>query len=369
MKKLILTLCLALSLTACGEKASDTPKEGEKPVIKIGATLPLSGDMSNVGEGVKNALQMLLEKWQTKETKYNYEIFIENDMLKPHQAVVNTQKFVNIDKANIIVSVFGVVDRPVDEIANQNKVISLSCSYGKDSVPEYGINTGTQNEEIYAAALKQLQKRNVKKVALIGSPIAVSEAILGYFAKNLPQDNIQVVANERYPLAETDFRLSIQKIEELHHPDYYLVFGFASMNGVFPKQYHEITGKKNIASLGTFCGIDPKYFPKLDGVWSLYLLGASDEFEKQYVDRFQHRVESCSASLYDGLDMIITSFENTPVREGEILPDNADVLKGVKNFKTWNGAFGETTIQENGIVRSPAQVRVYKDGQWVKVED
>ena len=367
MKKLILTICLVLGMTACGEKKEATQETG-KPVVKIGVTLPLSGDMSNVGEGVKNALQMLSEKWQAKDTKYQYDFIVENDLLKPQQAAINAQKFVNIDKVNVIVSVFGVVDRPVDEIANQNKVISLSCSYGKSSVPEYGINTGTQNEEIYAKTLEQLKKRNVKTVALIGSPIAVSEAILGYFEKQLPKDNIQVIANERFSLGETDYRLSIQKIERLK-PDYYLVFGFGAMNGIFPKQYHELTGKKNIASLGTFCGIDPKYFPPLNGVWSPYLLGASDDFEKEYDARFHHRVESCSASLYDGMDMIITAFENTPVQEGKILPDNLDVLKNVKKFKSWNGAFGRTTIQENGIVRSEAKVRVYQDGKWVRVEE
>ena len=367
MKKWLLSLCMVLALAACDNKKEETQANG-KPVVKIGITLPLSGDLANVGEGAKNAIQMLLEKWQARDTKYKYDVSIENDMLKPQQAVINTQKFINIDKVNVMVSVFGVVDRPVDDIANKNKVISLSCSYGKSSVPEYGINTGTQNEEIYAEAIKQLQKRGVKKVALIGSPIAVSNAILDYFAEHLPKDGIQIIANERYPLAETDFRLSIQKMEELQS-DYYLVFGFGAMNGIFPKQYYEITGKKNITSLGTFCGIDPKYFPALDGVWSLYLLGASDVFEKEYSDRFHHRVESCSASLYDGLDMIITAFENTPVREGENLPDNADVLKNVKSFKTWDGAFGKTTIDDNGIVHSPAQVRVYKEGQWVKIEE
>ena len=165
MKKLILTLCLALSLTACGEKA-DAPQADGKPVVKIGATLHLSGDLAYIGKGAQNALQMLLEKWQKQDTKYNYQILFEDDVMKAQKAAINAHKFIDVDKARVVVSVFGITDRPVDEIANPKEIISLSCSFGKDDVPEYGLNTAPQNEEIYASALRELKKKNVKTVAL-----------------------------------------------------------------------------------------------------------------------------------------------------------------------------------------------------------
>ena len=152
MKRFLASLCMVLALVACKEEKIQAEVKA-KPVVKIGVSLPLTGNLAYIAEGAKNALQMVLEKWQKKETKYQYEIVFEDDMLKPQQAVLNAHKFIDIDKANVIVSVFGVVDRPIDDIANQSKIISLSCSHGKSEFPEYGINVGSQNEEVYAATL------------------------------------------------------------------------------------------------------------------------------------------------------------------------------------------------------------------------
>ena len=358
---------MATGLTACGKKA-ETPKENTKPVVKIGATLPLSGDLAYIGIGAKNALNMVMEKWQQKDTKYNYQIVYEDDMVKPKQAVLNTNKFIDIDKVNVVVSVFGVVDRPVDEIANKNKVISLSCSYGKEDIPAYGFNTSPQNKEIYTSSLRELKKRKVKTVALLGSNAAVSNVLLGYAAEHLPQDGIEVVFNERYNLDETDFRLSIQKMEQ-KSPDYYVLFGVEPMNSIFVRQYYELTGKKNVTSMGTFPNISTKVFPAINGIWSVYVVGNSEVFEKEYFEKHQNRVEACSANLYDGLDMIINAFENTASNENETIPDNTDVLQKIRDFKVWDGASGKVKIEPNGCVRMDVPVRMYQDGKWVKIEE
>ena len=365
MKKWLLSLCIVLALIACKDEQKNATQANTKPVIKIGATLPLSGDLAYVGEGAKNVLNMVIDKWQKTDTKYDYQIVFENDFLKPQQAAINTHKFIDMDKAKVVVSVFGVVDRPVDEIANQNRTISLSCSYGKGDVPAYGFNTSPQNEEIYAAALKELKKRNAKTVALLGSNAAVSNVLLGYAAEHLPNDGIEVLFDERYNVGETDYRLSIQKMEQ-KSPDYYILFGVEPMNSIFVRQYNEITGKNNIGSLGNFPGISLKVFPPVNGVWSVYLIGSNEEFEKTYFDIYQNRVEACSANLYDGLDMIIKAFESTAPSEGNAIPNNADVLQTMKDFKVWNGAFGEMKIEPNGIIHADVKVRVYQDGQWVE---
>ena len=308
---------------------------------------------------------MVLEKWSKLPIKYKYEIVYEDDMLKPQQAAINTQRFISINKAKVVVSVFGVVDRAVDDIANTHQIISLSCSHGKDTFPEYALNVGSQNKEVYGAALEQLKKMNVHKVALVGSMSAVSDALLDYAAQKLPKDGIEVVINEKYAIGATDYRLSIQKIEKLK-PDYYLIFGVEPMNSVFLKQYYEITGKNNLLSLGSFANISLSVFPPIEGVLSVYMV-STDFFAKEYFDKHHARVETCSAHLYDGVDMLITAFENTPPREGKSIPDNADILKTVKSYKTWNGTAGKMQIEPNGVIRPSVDMRVYHNGGWVKL--
>ena len=370
MKKWLLSLCMVLALTACkDEKKEEIQANADnKPVIKIGATLPLTGNEAHMAAGAQNTLQMVLEKWQNQDTKYNYEIVYENDMLKLNQAALNAQRFINFYNVNVMISMLGVVDRVIDDIADKHNIISLSCSYGKDNVPEYGINMAPQNKEIYGVALKELKKKNVKKVALAGSNSGVSNTTLDYAAQHLPEDGIEVVANERYEIGETDYRLSIQKMEQ-KAPDYYLIFGVEPMNSVFVRQYHELTNKNNLASLGSFPNLNPANIPWFEDIWSVYLIGGTDEFEKTYMNRFGTRVEACSANLYDGVDMLIKAFESTPPRKGSLVPDNLDVLETFKNFKTWDGVFGKMKIKKKGTIEAEVEARVYKNGQWVKIEE
>ena len=77
MKKLILSLCIILALSAC--KDENEPKEQTKPVVRIGATLPLTGGFSETGNSAKQALLIAFEKWQQKDMKYRYELFVEDD--------------------------------------------------------------------------------------------------------------------------------------------------------------------------------------------------------------------------------------------------------------------------------------------------
>ena len=364
MKKIILNLCMVLALSACKEEKA--PQTQAKPVIKIGANLHLTGQLAHTGAGAKNALQMAFEKWQKKDTKYRYELIFEDDMMKTQQAAVNTQKLINIDGVRAVLSLFGIVDRVIDDIANQNKVISVSCSYGKSEVPEYGVNTGAQNEEIYGAVVRQLKKENVKTVVLEGSQSAVSFAILDYFAAHLPQDGIKVLANEKHNLDVRDFRTSIQKTEVLK-PDYYLIFGVEPMNSIFTKQYREITGKNNLASLGNFPEIADSLWPNLEGLWSASLIGGTSEFSQQYETRFHDRVHGCSANLYDALNMLMMAFENAPVKEGKDIPENIDVVQYMRHIGTYNGAFGMIEMGINGIGHPSVDIVKLQNGKWVKI--
>lgn len=81
MKKFVVLL-LILIVAGVGIyslKTSEIPNKAEKPTIRIGATLPLTGNMANVGISSKNSIAMTLDKWKGKNTKYNYEVVFEDD--------------------------------------------------------------------------------------------------------------------------------------------------------------------------------------------------------------------------------------------------------------------------------------------------
>ena len=63
MKKFIFILMMATALTACGDENTDKNKTAEttvKPVIKIGATLPLTGNLAVYGKALQKSLDLAL---------------------------------------------------------------------------------------------------------------------------------------------------------------------------------------------------------------------------------------------------------------------------------------------------------------------
>jgi hypothetical protein len=76
MKKILLSLMIVFGLAACGDKA-EAPKENEKPVVKIGAILPLTGASAEMGNELKNAALKMLEQY--KDSPVKYELIFEDN--------------------------------------------------------------------------------------------------------------------------------------------------------------------------------------------------------------------------------------------------------------------------------------------------
>ena len=362
MKKLLISVLAALSLVACSEEKSD------KPVVRIGATLSLTGPFSEVGDSAKEAINMALKKWESKDTKYKYEIFFENDSGNPKQATLNAQNFISTKNVNAVLSVFGIVDRSVDDIANKNKVISLSCSYGKLQVPEYGINNCVQNKQVESILVPKLKKDGIKSVALVMSETANSRVVGDYFEKALPEHGIKVVAYEKYTMDVRDMHASILKMET-KKPDIYLLFANSPLTDIFIKQYKEMTGKNNISSFGAFPEMNPSMYKSVEDLWTVYVISSVDEFEANF-DKVTKgkRVKACTANSYDNIDVLIWAFENTPVKEGQTVPDNADVIKTIRSLKNYEGMAG-TLDFSTGVAAPDAQLRMYHNGKFIKITD
>ncbi|MBR2299582.1 MAG: ABC transporter substrate-binding protein [Alphaproteobacteria bacterium] len=364
MKKLILILSCVLALSAFKEEKAQTQA---KPVIRIGVTLPLTGGFAETGLSAKEAVIMAFEKWQSENTKYDYELFIEDDASQPQKAALNAQNFINTKNVSAIISLFGIVDRPIDEIANRNKVISLSCSYGKMNVPEYGANNCIQNKTVAETLIPKLRKEAIKKIALVMANTNASLTVGDYFADLLPKEGFKVVAYEKYNMDTRDMRMSILNMEA-KNPDYYLTFATRPLTDIFVKQLRETTGKNNVASFGSFTEMDPSLFYLIEGLWTIDTTAGTDEFESEFTTKTNHKLKGCSANSYDNLDMLIWAFENTPVENGKPIPDNMDVVKTIKNIKNWKGATGLISFHD-GVASPKAKLKMYQNGKWETIEE
>src|SRR2546421_3389150 len=74
-----------------------------KTEVRIGAVLPLTGEVANWGEDSSHAIDVAISRANQTSTKYSYRVLYEDSKGKASEAVAAAQKLVSIDKAPVII--------------------------------------------------------------------------------------------------------------------------------------------------------------------------------------------------------------------------------------------------------------------------
>lgn len=344
---------------------SETPNKSEKPTITIGATLPLTGNMANVGTSSKNSIAMALDKWKGKNTKYNYEMVFEDDGFQARNVANITNKFVNINKVKSVFSVFSIGANVVSPITDKKGIIHMTCAYGSQPANGfYNFNNITQYEDQTQKMLDELKRKGVKTIALLISNNIGSTQQAEVLEKKIKEDgNIRIIFKEIFNIGTKDFGMLIQKIVNKEEPDMFYVDGITPEASLVAKYVKQITGKLNLTTINDF--IEDANRQPFEGLWFVESAFGTDDFHKQYEDKYSQPLYLCGANSYDNLDLLIWAYENTPLRSGESVPNNEDVVNKLLSVKNWKGAIGEFSVDKEGIMQSESSVKVIKNGRAV----
>ena len=361
MRKL-LCVFMALLLCACDGNKSD------KPVIKIGVSLPLSGDAAVVGTANQKSMQMALDDWNAKDTKYKYELIFEDDGLQPQKAAIIAQKFAHQDKTNATVSLWGIAAPVMADVAQKNEQIHMTCAGLADvSKPYYIFNNYTQYGAIADALVQKFKHDGIKKIVYVLNNNQVSVAQSDFVKKELSRAGITTLATELYNPDERDFRTSITKLNKLN-PDYWLMFMLMPGTKLFTEQFFQITGNKNLTSIDSFHEMPHEYYSMVDGMWYVKSANGTPEFAQRFTNATGRDMESCVGNSYENINLLIWAYENTAPENGAVIPNNKDVAATLYSVKDRNGAIGQYSIDENGIIQSRATIEKMESGKPVAVE-
>ena len=107
MKKLLAVLIIfvaIIGLVLFNQRKSS--EQTDKPIVKIGVTLPLSGNLAFVGNAAKAGLEMSLAEEKQKGLRYDYKLVLEDNEGNVARTASTTQKLISIDKTNAILSIW-----------------------------------------------------------------------------------------------------------------------------------------------------------------------------------------------------------------------------------------------------------------------
>ncbi|MBP5698516.1 MAG: ABC transporter substrate-binding protein [Alphaproteobacteria bacterium] len=363
MKKYLLSLCMVLALFAC----KDEKKEANvKPLIKIGASLPLTGDVAFMGNVAKEALLMNFEKWQTKDTKYHYQLVIEDDSFEPKKIATAGNKLINYDHVNAIIS---FLDQPAYYYFNQASTkhfIHMTCSWGDDLSDEtYNFNNITSHSEAAKKLVDYMKKIGVKRVGYVSQNNTGPLHLKNNMLREFEEAGIELVFEETFNIGNKDFRMFLASIKDkpvdvimtvLMVPDMY----------AFAKQKNEMGITTPLTTVDYF--EDAEHKEIFNDYYYVTASMGKDDFRQAILSRTGSDVKACVANTADNLDLLIWAYENAPHNKGKI-PTAEEVSATLHSIKDRDGSVGKIDVMKNGHIESRAYLKKIINGNPTFIEE
>ena len=185
--------------------------------VKIGAILPLSGDISVIGQEVRKGIE-LAEQEMSNATKVQMTILYEDTQSLSQTATVNAAtKLLNIDlvdagmtviydEGESIMPLFQNQKKPLLFLWDQNQFMNEAGEYMFSN----GFSDEKMGENMASFAFSNL---GVKKIAILTHPTSLTVIVSDSFAKKIKEFGGSVVFDEQIPLETTDYRSVIRKIQ------------------------------------------------------------------------------------------------------------------------------------------------------------
>lgn len=237
----IMVLIMVFSLVACkpddkgSEQAktdisSEQTKANTKGVIKIGGLAPITGSYAEFGKGFKYAWETAIEEINAAGGANGYMLSIDVQDSEGDAVISTTMatKFAEDDEIMLILGDFSSTCCLANtDIIDKYGITQLSptCSsplFCPASKYNFSINGLTSVEGQFAAKYIVGEYLNGETVVVLRADNDWSEATVKPFVDQCAKENIQVLADEKYQLDETDFSSVITKVRAMN-PDVMII--------------------------------------------------------------------------------------------------------------------------------------------------
>ncbi|MDA3836867.1 MAG: ABC transporter substrate-binding protein [Nanoarchaeota archaeon] len=345
----LIALILIISFSMTGNVT-----EKDKEVIKIGVSLPLSGDVAFLGESAKNAI--LLAQSELGETKFEYVLIFEDNMFDGKQAATNAEKLISVNNVDAIISAFSGPANGITPKSEPAKVIHMSIA-SDTSVADglYTFDHVTTPEEEVSLLVAEMQRKGISKVAYFGALNAGATPILNEFKRRAIEANIEIVLEDESQIGNNDFKTALIKAEKKNPDVYLLILGSPGLE-TFAKQSKELNQNIPMVGIESFDFTAEKDL--FEGQWYVGFGVENAEFTEKYIAVYGENPQMFAADNYDNFNILIKGYESFKEK-----PTTTQVAEKILTFTNINSAFGLISSDENGVFTTKATLRQIVNGE------
>ena len=361
MKKLIVFLLFALSITSC-ETNSDE--------IVIGAILPLTGDAASYGISAKEGYELAIQEINLQNPGKKIIIKFEDSKASAKEAVSAYLKLKNIDNPPII---FGLLSSPevlsVSPIAEKDKTIIFSSGASSPLISYAGDyifrNVPSDLLEATLMAETAIGKLGLKKIAIIYINSDYGIGAQSKFKQRFEELGGQIIAEESFTANQTDFRTNLLKVKN-SNPDGIYFIGYKEL-GRMVKQAKELNIKAQYLSNALF--EDPEIL-EISGNASeglifttFYFDPESDDqrtssFVQNYKDKYGKLPDGFAVAAYDAIHVVFNALEGNAI-------SSESIRSSLYFLSSFDGLLGNFNFDSNGDVILPVKLKTVSNNKFV----
>jgi branched-chain amino acid transport system substrate-binding protein len=387
MKILSVAAAVAALMISMSAHAAD------KPELRIGSVVAMTGPASALGLPEKNALELLQEQL-AKDTSLPFTVkFITyDDGSDPTKAVNNVRKLITEDRAHVVICCTTTpTSMAILETVTQAKVPNISLALGQSVIEpvqerHWIFKTPSTDQLQVTGLVNDMVKRGIKKVAFLGLEDSFGEG--GWIAMQsvAKAKGVEIVASERFSRTDTNFTPQALKVRQsnpgavyIHAipPSAALVHQALKRVGYTGPIYHSggsannafiAIGKQDVegALLGTTPVLVYKDLPD-----SNPLKPVIAKFAALYEKRFNvPKVDIFPGQSWDAGNITLKAAEEA-VKAGAKLDDLdasraalRDKIEGIKDFVGVGGIFNYSSTDHLGLDHRSTFISVVKNGEF-----
>jgi branched-chain amino acid transport system substrate-binding protein len=384
-------LATTLAVSACGTRAEQGNAGGNasssQKVAKIGVIAPLSGDLSALGLGIQNSVELAIKQANEKGTipGWTLEINPQDDQATPDTGKNAATKLSGDDE---VVGVVGTLNSSVAQSvqpvlsganiaqvspANTNPTLTKGADPASPQRPYPGyFRTCTTDDVQGPFAAKYLLDEGVKKVATIHDKKAYGQGLVAAFTTAFKDGGGEVVDAETINPDDKDFSSVISKVKGASPEAVYYGGEFpqaaplsqqmksAGLNvplmggdGIKSDKYYGLAGKSSAGDLSTSVGAPPE------------TLESAKQFISDYTAAsFKDPYEAYGPYAYDAANAIINALKVSLASASDAKSARQATIDALGSV-SFDGATGKVSFDQYGDATAKV-LTVYKidNGKW-----
>lgn len=373
--RVLAVILVSAWLFGCSKKETAT----SGVVIKIGNVAPLTGPDSYLGKDNENGARLAVEEINRQGLTINgkaitLELLGEDDAGDPKIGTQVAQKLVDSKVVAVVGHLNSGVTIPASKIYSEAGIVQISPSSTNPEYTKQGYKTayrmvGTDAQQGPVLAKFALETLKGKSIAIVDDATQYGKGLADEFEKKIISSGSKIVIHEVTNNKATDFKAILTNIKT-KNPDIILFGGMAATGGPFAKQAKELGIKAKIIGGDGICS-PTLYELAGDAVENIICstvgipkesLNNSDNFLKNYQERFKTEVQIYAPMAYDAVMIIVDAMKRSNSTNA------ADILKAIPTTN-YAGLSGQITFDEKGDLKeSYITLSQFKDKKILTLE-